>query len=172
MDCILMRHGIAAEPESWTGSDETRPLTVQGKKKVRQAAAGLAAMGLAPTHLLSSPLTRAKETAKLLRTVLCPSLPLIECEQLVPGSSPHQLAAVLADLPAEAVVLCVGHEPLMGRAASYLLTGQLLDSFPMKKAGAAFIHFDGNVAAGQGLLRWWCQPSQLRMVRKDTRRKE
>lgn len=172
MDCILLRHGIAIDAEEWNGPDKTRPLTGEGKKKVRQVAKGLAALRLSPTQLLSSPLTRARDTAVLVGVILCPALSVIECEQLDPESSPAQFAAALRRFPADAVVLCVGHEPLLGRTASYLLTGQPLDCFRMKKAGAALIHFDGKITPGRGLLCWWLQPSQLRMARVAAHRRE
>ncbi|MDH4329645.1 MAG: histidine phosphatase family protein, partial [Nitrospira sp.] len=73
VNCVLIRHGIAVESEKWEGSEESRPLTEKGKKRVLRAAAGLAALDCKPTHLLSSPFVRAYDTARLLRTVLCPS---------------------------------------------------------------------------------------------------
>ena len=70
MDCILMRHGIAVDREEWKGPDEDRPLTDRGAKRVAQAAAGLQWMDVNPIHLLSSPLVRAVETAKIVHDVL------------------------------------------------------------------------------------------------------
>jgi len=166
MDCILIRHGIAVEPEEWEGSEENRPLTEKGKKRVRQAAAGLVALTCKPTHLLSSPFVRAYDTARLLRTIVCPSLKVETREELAVGSRPEQIVTLLRSLPSESMVLCVGHEPLLGEAASLLLCGKPTASFPMKKAGAALIHLSGQVEAGRGLLRWWLQPAQLRALGK------
>jgi phosphohistidine phosphatase len=55
MDCILVRHGIAVEPDEWDGAEENRPLTEKGKRRARQAAEGLAALDCQPTHLFTSP---------------------------------------------------------------------------------------------------------------------
>lgn len=166
MDCILMRHGIAIDVEAWDGPDETRPLTGQGKKNLREAARGLVAMGLSPTHILSSPLTRARETANLVRESIGFSPAIVECEELAPGTSPEQLTALLSGFPSDAFVLCVGHEPLLGETAGYWLTGRSRKNFPIKKAGALRIRFDQTVAAGKGTLRWCCQPAQLRLMRE------
>jgi len=38
MDCVLIRHGIAVEPEEWEGSEENRPLTEKGKKRIAEHA--------------------------------------------------------------------------------------------------------------------------------------
>ncbi|MDO9117870.1 MAG: phosphohistidine phosphatase SixA [Nitrospira sp.] len=164
MDCLLMRHGIAVETAEWSDLDETRPLTDEGKKKVRQVATGLAAMGLAPTHLFTSPLTRARETAAIVHAMLCPSLTISLCKALEPGSTPQFLATFLRTLPDRAVVLCVGHEPLLGAMGGYLLSGKASRNYPMKKAGVGLIHLPGPARAGEGLLHWWCTPTQLRAL--------
>ena len=33
MQCILVRHGIAVEPDEWEGVEENRPLTEKGEKQ-------------------------------------------------------------------------------------------------------------------------------------------
>ncbi len=167
MDCVLVRHGIAIEPEEWEGSEENRPLTEKGKKRVRQAAAGLTSMNLVPTHLLSSPFLRAKDTARLLRSVLCPALKVETHDELAVGSTAEQIVALLRSLPLNSVVMCVGHEPLLGEVAGILLCGKPISGFPMKKVGAALIHLSGMVKPGQGLLRWWLLPAQLRALGKE-----
>lgn len=169
MDCLLMRHGIAVEPEDWSGLDETRPLTDEGKKKVRLVARGLAALGVTPTHLIASPLKRAQETAQLVRISLCPAVTITVSQALEPGSSPLVFTTFLATLPESSVVLCVGHEPLLGTLASYFLCGHTSHHFPMKKAGVGFIHMPTLPRAGEGTLRWWCTPAQLRGLAQTER---
>lgn len=164
MDCVLIRHGVAVEPEEWEGSEENRPLTEKGKKRVLLAAAGLAALDCNPTNLLSSPFVRAYDTARLLRTVLCPSVKVETRQELAVGSTPERILRLLRAFPAESIVICVGHEPLLGEAAALLLCGKATANFPMKKAGAALIRLPGMVKPGQGLLHWWLQPMQLRAL--------
>ncbi len=166
MDCLLIRHGIAVEAEEWQGSEENRPLTEKGKKRVRQVAAGLATLTCKPTHLLSSRFLRAYETARLLRRIVCPSIKIETRDELAVGSTPEQVISLLHSLPSESVVLCVGHEPLLGELASVLLCGKPTANFSMRKAGAALIHLAGSVKPGQGLLRWWLEPAQLRALGK------
>lgn len=164
MDCLLMRHGIAVDMKDWPELDGTRPLTDEGRKKVRQVAQGLAAMGLAPTYLFTSPLTRARETAAIVTAILCPSVTISLCKALEPESTPQFLATFLRTLPDRSVVLCVGHEPLLGTMGSYLLSGHASPNYPMKKAGVGLIHLPGPARAGEGLLKWWCTPAQLRAL--------
>lgn len=166
MDCILIRHGIAVEPEEWEGTEDNRPLTGKGKKRVRQVAQGLTQLALKPTHLLTSPFVRAYDTARLLRIVLCPSVKVDTREELAVGAKPEQLITLLRTLPSDAVVVCVGHEPFLGEAASLLLCGKALPSFPFKKSGAACVELPEDVSSGHGRLRWWLQPMQLRALGK------
>jgi len=172
MDCLLMRHGIAIDMEEWSDLDDTRPLTDQGKKKVRQVAKGLAVMGLAPTHLFTSPLTRARETAAIVNAILCPSVTMSLCNALEPGSTPQFLTTFLRTLPDHSVVLLVGHEPLLGATGGYLLSGQSSRNYPMKKAGVGLIHLPGPARAGKGLLHWWCTPTQLRALGQAAKDKD
>lgn len=166
MDCILVRHGIAVEPDEWDGTEENRPLTEKGKRRVRQVAEGLAALDCKPTHLFTSPFVRAYDTARLLRAVVCPTLKVETREELVVGAKPQQLVELLHALPSDAVVVCVGHEPQLGEAVSLLLCGKALHNFPLKKAGAALIESEDVLNQGRGRLCWWLQPRQLRIIGK------
>ncbi|MDH4371171.1 MAG: histidine phosphatase family protein [Nitrospira sp.] len=171
MECILIRHGIAVERDEWEGTEENRPLTDRGKKRVRQAAAGLVALGCKPTHLFTSPFVRAYDTARVLRAELCPTLKVETREELAVGAKPDQLVSVLHTLPLDAVVLCVGHEPFLGELVSLLLCGKMLENFPFKKAGAACMEAEGRLRVGQCRLCWWFPPMQLRVLRKRARMK-
>ena len=166
MDCVLFRHGIAAEREEWDGPDEARPLTERGAKRVAQAAAGLSRLDVQPTHIWSSPLIRAVETAKIAHHFLRIRTTVRIVDELLPHASPNRLLSILHDLPPESCVLCVGHEPHLGMAASVFLSGRASASFPLKKAGACLIELSTPAKPGHGLLRWWLTPSQLRAIGK------
>lgn len=166
MDCVLFRHGIAAERDKWEGPDAARPLTERGAKRVAQAAAGLGRLEVQPTHVLSSPLIRAIETAKIAHSVLRVRSAMRIVDELLPDAPPNKLLLILHDLPPESCVLCIGHEPHLGMAASVLLSGRASASFPLKKAGACLIELSTPAKSGRGLLRWWLTPSQLRAIGK------
>lgn len=168
MDCILVRHGIAVEPDEWEGAEENRPLTEKGKNRTRQAAEGLAALDCQPTHLFTSPFVRAYDTARLLRAVVCPTLKVETREELAVGAKPEQLVELLRTLPSDAVVVCVGHEPQLGEVASLLLCGKALPSFPLKKAGVAYLEVTDAIKPGHSRLCWLLQPMQLRVIGKRT----
>lgn len=166
MNVILIRHGIAVEREEWKGPDGGRPLTERGAKRVAQVAAGLKRLEVQPTHLFSSPLVRAVETARILYTVLAVPNLVSQVEELLPDASPGRCLTVLSDLPNDACVLCVGHEPHLGLLAALLLTGSRSVAFRFKKAGACLIELPWPPKAGRGLLHWWMGPGQLRALGK------
>jgi phosphohistidine phosphatase len=166
MNCILLRHGIAVEREEWKGSDAARPLTERGARRVAQVAAGLNRLDVQPTHVLSSPLIRAIETAKIAHRLLQVRSAVQVVDALLPDAPPDRLLSTLHDLPPESCVLCVGHEPHLGMVAAVLLTGKPSQAFPFKKAGACLIELAAPVKPGRGVLRWWLPPGQLRTTRE------
>lgn len=166
MDCILFRHGIAVAREEWEGKDVDRPLTEEGRRRVRQVATGLRRLDVRPTVIYSSPARRAVETAQLLCDLLArPSLMQLR-DELLPEALPTDVVRLLQDLPPESCVICVGHEPQLGTAASVLLSGRASASFPLKKAGACLIELSIPAKPGRGVLRWWLPPGQLRVIGK------
>jgi phosphohistidine phosphatase len=63
---LVVRHGPAGDGEAWKSEgrdDRLRPLTPDGKKDMRQAAAGLATIIPHVDVLVTSPLVRATQTA-------------------------------------------------------------------------------------------------------------
>lgn len=169
MDCVLLRHGIAVERDEWEGPDGDRPLTECGAKRVAQAAVGLSRLDMQLTHVFSSPLIRAIETAKIVHRSLRVCSAMHVANELLPDAPPHRLLSILRKLPPESCVLCIGHEPQLGMAASVLLSGRVSASFPLKKAGACLIELSIPAKPGRGILRWWLTPSQLRAMRKRGR---
>lgn len=166
MNCVLFRHGIAVERDEWEGLEADRPLTERGAKRVAQVAAGLNRLDVQPTHVFSSPLIRAIETAKIVHRSLQVRSAVQIVEELLPDAPPDRLLSILHDLPPESCALCIGHEPQLGMAASVMLSGRVSASFPMKKAGACLIELPMPVKPGQGVLRWWLTPRQLRAIGK------
>ncbi len=176
MRLLLVRHGIAAERPEHDGPDATRPLTAAGRKKTREAAAGLAALGLAPRVVLSSPLVRARETAALVAAALDVS-DVRETEALEPGADPFLLLAELARLPGADpgggrddeedadLVAAVGHLPHLDALIAHALAPGLPPVTSLKKAGAALLELPAVRPAGGGArLCWLLEPRQLRSL--------
>ncbi len=166
MDCILLRHGIAEDREAWKGPESKRPLTKEGVRKTFKAVTGLKHLGIQPTHLISSPYTRAWETAQIAAQIFKVDEEIQVCEELLFHRSPADLFPVLAKFPKESCIICVGHEPHLGETAGVMIFGKTVDSLSLKKAGACGVTFEGKPQSGKGLLKWWMTPRQLRQLRQ------
>lgn len=159
----IVRHGIAEERSS-TGLDEHRHLTSIGVEKTRQAALGLERSGVAPDLILTSPLFRAEETARILAEVLG-GVPTRETDTLCPGVDYEQLMREATKSPKPARVMFVGHQPDLGLLASWLICGRSETAFlPFRKAGAACLEISGVPGRVRGTLQWFLTPSQLRAI--------
>ena len=164
MDCLFFRHGIAIERQEWSGQDEDRPLTDKAAARTRESGKGLLTLRIRPTHILSSPLTRARETAAILQSLIRSKPKIRICTELDPTAAPGTLFSLLNALPSDAVVLCIGHEPHLSLAAGILFTGKPCSGLSLKKAGACLIHLDESVKPAAGRLEWWLTAAQLRAL--------
>ena len=170
MRLLLMRHGIAADLDDKIKSDAERPLTSEGKEKTAQVAAGLRACGIVPDLIATSPLLRAVQTAKIVRTVDDEeeSAPQMETwEELEHADYPDVLQR-LKQVASVDTVLLVGHEPGMSRLATHLLTGSEPGfAVDFKKAGICAIDLSSlQDAVPTATLLWHATPKQLRLMRK------
>lgn len=166
MECLLFRHGIAVGRDEWKGEDAHRPLTEKGRHRTRQVAEGLAALKIKPSLILTSPFIRAHETADVLHRALDIKAAARICDELIPESPPDKVFPLLATVPQDACVVCVGHDPLLSDIAGLMLFGKPVAGLALRKAGACLIHFEDSPKAGRGQLEWWMLPSQLRALGK------
>lgn len=162
----LVRHAIA-EVTAPSGNDADRRLTPAGRRRMEQAAKGLAQLGVRPAAILTSPLVRAEETAHILAGALTPNLELEVYARLGFGHEAKEVVAGLHRHRAAGSLVLVGHQPDLGHLASYLLTGAAdVVPLPFKKGAVAAIDVPGLPPDGPGVLRWFLTPKQLRAIAK------
>jgi phosphohistidine phosphatase len=149
----LLRHAHAGDAMKWHGPDDLRPLSERGRRQAEAMGRFLAAAGFAPDAIITSPLTRAVETAQLAAAPL--GRPVIIDDRLARPLDPSAIEAILADADDPARPVLVGHDPdfteLLGE-----LTG--LGSLVMRKGQLARIDLRRPVRPGEGLLRWLVPP--------------
>ena len=166
MKLLLIRHAIAEERDDFarTGKDDRlRPLTDEGRKKMKQAARGLRSLVPDIDLLATSPLTRASQTAAILDYVYG-GLDEVEIEQLSPETTPEDFLRWLRRQKAD-LVAAVGHEPSLSEILSWLLTGAEGRLFAFRKGGACLLEFqNGEPTAGDATLLWALTPAQLRTL--------
>lgn len=127
MDLILWRH---AEAEDGV-PDAARALTAEGRRQARVVARWLGGQLPEPVRILVSPARRAQETARALRREFETS------ELLAPGATRQALLAAAEWPEAANATLIVGHQPVLGELACFLMSGQ-----------------DGGWSVRKGAL-WW-----------------
>jgi phosphohistidine phosphatase len=161
MQVILFRHGPAGRRDAtrWP-EDAKRPLSPRGEQRTRAAARGIGRLAGEVTHLATSPLVRAVQSAAALHDEIGAPEPRA-LEALAPGGGYRRTLEWLRGLPSEAVVVLVGHEPDLGKLAGVLLFGAPA-ALPIKKAGACAVEFVSEVAPGAGRLKWFLPPRALR----------
>ena len=111
MELYFLRHGRSINAAEWSGEDESRPLTEEGKVAMVQEAATLARRGLTPDVVVTSPLARARQTAEIVAAGLQMGVPLEPDDRLRPGFGAKRMRKVLRDHPDAQRVMLVGHEP-------------------------------------------------------------
>jgi phosphohistidine phosphatase len=165
MHLYLIRHGIAMDREDPKCPPDTeRRLTPEGLKKSRAAARGLAALGVRPDAVLTSPWLRAAETADIFCEELDVSVKkVMRVDALKGTSNPADIFRELAKLRAKEV-LCFGHEPHLHNVIGQILhVGTRITE--LKKAGIAFLNLE-HISPPQGQLLALYPPKTLRLLGK------
>jgi len=158
----LIRHGIAAERGTYA-NDGDRPLTKGGIQKTQRIAQRLVDLKVTFDLILSSPLTRAQQTAEILKaTDLSQTMRI--AEELAPEGSLGQWLDWFQQWQTTGGknLALVGHEPDLGHWAETLIWGQVGDRLVVKKAGIIGIELPGGInPIGKGELFWLTPPRFL-----------
>jgi len=166
MRVLIVRHAAAEDKKRFAQKgkpDASRPLTTVGRRRMTRAARGLAQVEGGVALIATSPLVRAKQTAELLAEAWRCAI------EVWPELSPEGDAVSLLDRVRERrlskVIALVGHEPQLGRWASWVLSGDSRGFIVLKKGGACAVDFSGPLEPRRGTLRWSLTPRQLRALR-------
>jgi phosphohistidine phosphatase len=159
MELYLFRHGIA-EDKSETVEDEKRKLTKEGRHKTEKIAKQLVELGFKFDLILTSPLVRAHQTAKILVDAGLGEK-LIESSYLAPDGS---LSGWIEDWLAqqkfaiETKLVLVGHEPSLSSWAELLVWGEAKGNIVLKKAGMIGIKLPENASPLGNSQMFWLTP--------------
>jgi phosphohistidine phosphatase len=152
----LLRHAHAGDPAKWAGSDAARPLTEKGRVQSERLGLFLARAGFRPDAILSSPLTRAVETARLVAAPLGVDVDVVD--GLGEPLDLDALEALLRSVGDPRRPVLVGHDPDFSLLAAELVG---VSDLPMRKAAIARIDTPRPLAPGRGILRWLLPPDLL-----------
>ncbi|MEM9415382.1 MAG: phosphohistidine phosphatase SixA [Planctomycetota bacterium] len=160
MKILLFRHGIA-EPRIDGLDDPHRQLTRRGYSRTQLAAIGLTRLMRPVDLILTSPYTRAQQTAAVLGLAMRRTPEILDA--LTPGRDPNEVIDHVLEREDTSVAL-VGHNPQLEQIVS-LLCGRdpVRKLTPIRKAGGVLLRAK-RFPEKPATLRWAISPRTLRML--------
>jgi phosphohistidine phosphatase len=167
MQVLIVRHATA---EDDAPSDELRPLSEKGIANMRENVQGLQKILPTIDVIVNSPLLRAQQTADLIAAAYS-NAQRETWRALAPMGSEIQILEGLQKIAKDHqinTVTLVGHEPNLGKLATWFLTGKAEYWMPFKKGAACLVEFPQKIKAGEAELSWALKPAQLRLLASST----
>ena len=158
MILYIVRHAEAVD-ESDTLKDEWRYLTEKGRLTAKKISSSIAKFGPKTRLTITSPLTRAVQTAEIAAENACRKNVVITSALLLPGVDANELAGYVKGCTAAKRVMVVGHEPQLGSLVALLLDCE--DSTILLKKGACVALKLGTNDKPAGFL-WYLAPDKKR----------
>jgi phosphohistidine phosphatase len=158
MELYVLRHAIALSTfEAGVSEDSERPLSEEGRDKMKRIASAMKTLGVEVDLILSSPYVRARETAEIAHLTL-KSAKFEFSDALASGQdNKHVLAELRQRFPKFKRIMVVGHEPDLSTLITRITcVGRL--RLEMKKAGLAKIEITDIQPEIKGNLDWLLPP--------------
>ena len=169
MRIYLVRHGDAVDRAMpGIGSDAERWLTDLGREETGSTAGILRRLGAEPDLILSSPYTRAHQTAEIIAAAFDPAPPIETTEHLIYGGSFSEVLEAIAGHGNAQQIVLTGHMPSIGEMVGWLCWNDRRCAIRMRTAGMARVDLpDDRIAPGWGDLRWLIPPKAARRLLRD-----
>jgi phosphohistidine phosphatase len=160
----LVRHARSGHEDGYSIPDFDRPLSRRGKEDAPELGRRLAARGVAPDAVVTSPARRARETARnVARQLGCPVNAIREDGRVYDATGGTLLEVVRGLDDAWDHVLLVGHNPGLHDLVN-TLGDRGLDALPA--CAAVCLHLAGGtwreVGPGSGILVFFDDPAKPR----------
>ena len=168
MQLLVIRHAIAEDAETFAGTgrdDSERPLTEEGRDKMRRGVEGLRRLVTKIELLAASPYVRAMQTAELVAEGYGWDADRItRVESLVPDAPLERFQSWVQRQSKARTIAIVGHEPHLSILVTWMMSGLRESRLELKKGGACLLEFDGQPGPGVGVMQWLMTAGQLRDV--------
>lgn len=140
----LLRHGEALPAAA--GGDAERPLSPLGERAISRLADTFVERGWRPERAFTSPLRRARESARILLARAAPGLEAEVLESLAGSVDPAELFEDLVALGlAQGHALLVGHQPFLGLVVTHWTDGS---ERPLPPGGLIRLEFPSSFVPG------------------------
>jgi phosphohistidine phosphatase len=155
MIVYFLRHVSAGQHKVSPKQDEERPIDKIGERQSRDVGRALAALEVEVDAIVSSPLTRAIQTAELVAKQFRHSKKIVINEAMRPEASYDQFHDLLSQYSKSKAIMVVGHNPSITEFFIHLLTGdEKCHCIEFKKGAAAKV----DVQEGKAKLQWLFTP--------------
>ena len=161
MKVYFLRHGIAADPQEWKGSDDDRPLTRDGIARMEREAKAIADIASDVEVIVTSPLLRARQTADAVADRLGMTDKLVEDTRIAHGFNAARCREIIAEHAGVRSIMLVGHEPTLS-ATIEALAGEA--NLELKKGALACVELADAYASG--ILTFLIPPKVLAALGK------
>ncbi|NWF90090.1 MAG: histidine phosphatase family protein [Ignavibacteriaceae bacterium] len=151
MNIYLIRHSDA-EKASVSKKDSERKLTAEGEQKIKTAAEGWKNLIPQFSHIISSPFSRALQTAEIIASVFKFPGNIIIDKRLISGNKTEEFIDASNEILGQEMAF-VGHEPDFSEHLSQLISNSGVH-VDFKKGMIAKISFNGRVKMGKGVLEF------------------
>ena len=155
MNIYLIRHGDA-EKASALKKDFDRTLTPEGEKKIKIAAEGWKLLIPQFSHIISSPLVRALQTAEIVAQVYKFTGKIITDKRLIFGNRTEELIDLANEVMGHDMAF-IGHEPDFSEHVSNLISNSSA-KIDFKKGMIAKISFSAKAKMSRGVLEFLIPP--------------
>ena len=155
-ELYLLRHADAGDPAAWTGSDDVRPLSGKGEKQAKRLGRFLAEGGFKPGAIVTSPKTRARQTAEILARRA--GRRDRDRRAAAGGVDVVAIEAILFDAGEPERPVLVGHDPDFSELTSWIVGA---GSITLKKGALVRIDTVRPISHASGTLRWLVPPDML-----------
>jgi phosphohistidine phosphatase len=164
-ELYILRHGIAVEPGTPGIPDDERPLTPKGRKRMHEIARGLRRLDLQLERIVTSPLPRARETAKIAAEELDAENLLETADVLTSGSDVASISNWLRERTEDRLMI-VGHNPDLSDLITLLVLGRRKPGpliCDLKKGGIAALQ-PSTASPDRYDLLWVATPRLIRRL--------
>ena len=162
MILYVVRHAEAVEGSD-TLQDEWRFLTENGRLAAKKTSSSISRFGPKPRLTITSPLTRAVQTAEIAAENACRKNVIVASELLLPGADISELVAHLKSCRDAKRVMLVGHEPQLGSLVATLL-GREDETISLKKGSCVTLKLDPDTEGKPASFLWYLAPGKKRVT--------
>lgn len=161
MNIYFLRHASAGSHRASPAADEKRPLDPDGIQQCGTVAKALKSIGVEVDLVISSPLTRAAQTAELVAREIGYEKKVEFSDSLRPDATYREFQQLLQKFASKDEIMVVGHNPTLSEFLSLLISeGASHTAVELKKGAVAKVPLDGNSHS----LQWCLTPKAVKAI--------